>query len=179
MEKRLVGEQVDLHPTHQDDLAFLLQLWNDGEVMSYVGYPQGLGIDEQGMEAWFTRLGVDRGVDRKHWIVKDEQGERIGEAFYKVEQEYCDYRAENMVHVDIKLAKRFWKQGYAADALRTLTQHLFNNLGIETIVVSPNLANKAALKLYRYLGFKPENQFQVEETQMGHRVWALHKSKPL
>lgn len=80
------------------------------------------------------------------WIVENEQGEPIGEAYYKTEREYYGYRAEKMAGIDLKLAKRFWGQGYASDALRTLIRYLFEK-GFETIVVSPNLSNKAALKL--------------------------------
>jgi len=165
----------------------LQALWNDGTVMRYVGYPQGLGIDEQGMREWFERLKRHLGQDLKHWIVENERGEPIGEAFYKAECEYYGYlpaqqaasppnQAEKMAAIDIKLARRFWGRGYAADALRTLIRHLFEK-GFETIVVSPNLANEAALKLYERLGFKPKNRFWSEETGEEHQVWTLAKAK--
>lgn len=145
--------------------------------MRYVGYPQGLGIDERGMRGWFARLERRRGVDREHWIVEDEEGEPIGEAYYKAEREYCGYRAQRMAQVDLKLARRFWGRGYAGDALRTLIRYLFDK-GFEVIVVSPNLANEAALKLYRRLGFQPKNRFWAEETGAEHQVWALQRSRP-
>lgn len=77
-----------------------------------------------------------------------------------------------MAQVDLKLVRRFWGQGYATDALQTLIRHLFAK-GFETIVVSPNLANEAALKLYRRLGFEPKHRFWAEETGAEHQVWAL------
>ena len=44
--ENLKGLRVRLRPTQLEDLKFLQALWNDGEVMRYVGYPQGLGIDD-------------------------------------------------------------------------------------------------------------------------------------
>lgn len=56
----LKGAKIFLRPTQLKDLDFLQHLWNDGEVMRYVGYPHGLGIDEQGMREWFRRLEEHR-----------------------------------------------------------------------------------------------------------------------
>jgi RimJ/RimL family protein N-acetyltransferase len=167
-------------------LSFLQSLWNDGEVMRYVGYPQGLRIDEQGMQEWFEWLEQHRGIDREHWIIENGRGEPIGEAYYKAEHEYYGYppaqqvtsppnRAEKMAQIDIKLARGFWEQGYAADALRALIRYLFEK-GFETIVVSPNPANQAALRLYERLGFEPKHRFRSEETRAEHQVWVLQKA---
>ena len=176
--ENLKGLRVRLRPTQLEDLKFLQALWNDGEVMRYVGYPQGLGIDDRGIWEWFERLERHRGVDREHWIIENERGEPIGEAYYKAEREYCGFRAERMAQIDLKLAQSFWGQGYATDALRTLIRHLFVR-DFETIVVSPNLANAAALKLYRRLGFKQKNRFRSEETGEEHQVWALFRNLSL
>jgi RimJ/RimL family protein N-acetyltransferase len=172
----LKGSRIRLRSTGLDDLNFLRKLWNDGEVMCYVGFPQGLGIDKHGMIEWFKKLKRHRGVDREHWIIENGQGRPIGEAYYKAEREYYGYRAEKMAQVDIKLARCFWDHGYATDALRTLIRHLLGK-GFETIVVSPNLANEAALKLYGRLGFEPKNRFWSEETRAEHQVWALAKDR--
>jgi len=172
--ENLRGPRVRLRPTQLRDLEFLQALWNDGEVMHYVGYPRGLGIDEKGMREWFERLERHRGVDREHWIVEDERGEPIGEAYYKAESECCGYQAEKMAQIDLKLARRFWGRGYATEALQALIRYLFNK-DFETIVVSPDLANKAALKLYQRLGFEPKNRFRLEETGAEHQVWVLDR----
>ena len=168
------GERIVLRPTSRQDLSFLQALWNDGEVMRYVGYPQGLGIDGQGAWEWFQLLEEHRyrDRDREHWIVENESGRPIGEAFYKLEQDYCGYKASKMAGIDLKLAREFWGRGYASDALRTLVRYLFTQ-GFRVLVVSPNLANEAALTLYDRLGFEPKHRFWAEETKAEHQVWAL------
>ncbi len=173
------GQRVVLRPTCHEDLPFLQELWNDGAVMRYVGFPQGLGIDEHGLQKWFEKLEHHRQTerDREHWIIENKLGQPIGEAFYKAEQDYFGYKAEKMAGIDLKLARRFWGQGYATDALRTLARHLFEERGSETLVVSPNLANQAALKLYARLGFEPKNRFLSADTKAEHQVWALGKKR--
>ena len=156
-------------------MPFLQKLWNDGAVMRYVGYPQGLGIDEQGIQKWFEGLQSRRGVNCEHWVIENAEGEPVGEAYYKAESEYCGYQAEKMAQIDIKLARCFWGQGYASDALRTVIHYLFAK-GFARIVVSPNLANEAALKLYRRLGFKPKLRFRSKDTGEEHGVWVLENS---
>lgn len=174
---KISGEKVVLRPTRREDLPFLQELWNDGAAMRFVGYPQGLGIDEQEVQEWFERINRQRGQDHEHWIIESKQCEPIGEAFYKAEREYYGYRAEKMAAIDIKLAKHFWGRGYASDTLRTLAHHLFEERGFETLIVSPNLNNQAALKLYKHYGFEPQHSFYAEETKAEHQVWALRKAK--
>lgn len=176
-QRRLKGARVSLRPTKSGDLAFLQKLWNDGEVMGYVGYPEGLGIDEQGMCNWFEGLGAHRhrDQDREHWIVQVE-GKPIGEAYFRALEEFSGYKASGMAELDLKLAKKFWGRGYASDALRTLARYLFER-GFVVLAVDPNLKNKAALRLYERLGFEPKHRFWCEETKAMHQVWALPRER--
>ena len=169
------GERIHLRPTSFEDSEFLQKLWNDGEVMRFVGFPQGMGIDERGMREWFGRLEERRGRDREHWIVESPAGP-IGEAYYRATDEYCGYRASGMAELDLKLAKDFWGRGYGSDALRTLARWLFSQ-GFRVLVVSPNLQNKAALRLYARMGFEPKHRFRAEETEAEHEVWALTRER--
>ncbi len=170
---RLEGKRTTLRPTGPEDLTFLQALWNDGEVMRHVGYPLGLGIDEKGAREWFDRLEKSR--DREHFIV-EVAGEPIGEAFYRRCEGYCGYRAPKMAELDLKLKPQSWGRGYGSDALRTLATYLFAQ-GVETLVVSPNLENEAALRLYRRLGFTEKLRFRAEETGAAHAVFALTKER--
>jgi len=53
------------------DPGFLRELWDDGEVMRYVGCLQGLGIDERGMLEknllWFEEMGFEHQVRALRW----------------------------------------------------------------------------------------------------------------
>ena len=50
----ILGEQVTLRKTTQVDFDSLMKLWNDGRVMQWVGFPNGLGYDREAVEAWFA-----------------------------------------------------------------------------------------------------------------------------
>ena len=169
----LEGGRTVLRPTGPEDLAFLQALWNDGDVMRYVGYPKGLGIDEAKAREWLDRLEKSR--DREHWIVEVE-GEPVGEAFYRRCDEYSGYRAPKMAELDLKLKPESWGRGYGSDALRTLASYLFAQ-GVETLVVSPNLENEAALRLYEGLGFVEKLRFHAEETGAMHAVLSLTEAR--
>jgi len=99
-----------------------------------------------------------------------------GEAYYRAADEYCGYRALGMAELDLKLAKKLWGHGYGGDALRTLARWLFAQ-GFRVLVVSPNLQNKAALRLYERMGFEPKLRFRAEETGAEHEVWALREER--
>ena len=168
---KLSEKKIVLRPTGPEDLIFLETLWNDGEVMRYVGYPKGLGIDEEGMRTWFDGLAENRGRDREHFIIEIE-GEPIGEAFYRTCKEYHGYRVSGIAELDLKLKSQSWGRGYGSDALRILASYLFAE-GFKILVVSPNLENKAALRLYERLGFEAKLRFRAEETGAMHEVLAL------
>ncbi len=127
------------------------------------------------MREWFRRLEEHRQQDREHWIVEAEE-ESIGEAYYRAASESCGYRASGMAELDLKLAQKFWGHGYASDALWVLARYVFTQ-GFAVLVVSPNLQNRAALRLYERLGFEPKHRFWAEETGAEHQVWVLAKEQ--
>ena len=42
--------------TRKADLAELQRLWDDPEVMRWVGYPQGLAHDSETLRRWLARI---------------------------------------------------------------------------------------------------------------------------
>lgn len=53
---RARGDEVALRSTSVSDLPDLMALWNDGRVMKWVGFPDGLGYDATSVAQWFVRL---------------------------------------------------------------------------------------------------------------------------
>jgi RimJ/RimL family protein N-acetyltransferase len=51
----LVSERLVLRRTRKEDFAFLKDLWNDGCVMRWVGFPNGVGYTDESILAWFDR----------------------------------------------------------------------------------------------------------------------------
>lgn len=43
---------IVIEETTKDDLDNVMSLWNNGEVMNFVGFPEGLGMTKDKMERW-------------------------------------------------------------------------------------------------------------------------------
>jgi RimJ/RimL family protein N-acetyltransferase len=137
---------ITIKETMPDDLANVLALWNDGEVMKFVGFPEGLGETMEGMTKW---LGwIDKGrPKRNHYSVYAEGIGYCGEAFYNIDSAHS-----NTACLDIKLFPIARGKGIAAKALSYAIEQAFAN-GAFKVWVDPNPDNEKALALYRKLGF--------------------------
>ena len=58
---------ITIKETSLEDLKNVMDLWNDGEVMFYVGFPNGLGVTIEQLERWLAN-------NQKAWSLY----ERIG-----------------------------------------------------------------------------------------------------
>ncbi len=139
------GKQTQLLPVTPADLPFLQELWNQGEVMQYVGFPDGLGMTEAKMARWWEEC---QQWTATHLIVKDDQGRAIGESGW-------GFMGIPGI-LDIKLAQTHWGQGFASDVLDALLGHIFGQTRIDQVIVTPHPENQAARVLYRRFGFQPD-----------------------
>ena len=53
------GKRVRLRSTRKEDLPELVALWNDGDVMKWVGFPAGLGYDIEKASRWLTGMNAN------------------------------------------------------------------------------------------------------------------------
>lgn len=79
----LLGLRIRIRPTRHEDLPFLQALWNDGSVMRYQGYPDGMHASAADMERWWeTTRRVYRGLaslPSPHAIIETVEGTPLGE----------------------------------------------------------------------------------------------------
>lgn len=167
---------ITIHPTTAADLNDLQALWNDGDVMHFVGFPQGLGMTEEKMHQWFLWLNEGR-PQRDHFSIEAE-GVFCGESFYAID-------AHGFAALDIKLFAAARSKGIATQGLRHAIREAFNH-GAHTVWVDPNEANTKALTLYHRLGFstasRPSHQedtpgfvfLQLQKKDLGAR-WAVEE----
>jgi RimJ/RimL family protein N-acetyltransferase len=142
------GERILLRPTTSADLPDLLRLWNDGRVMRWVGFPDGLGYDQAKIEGWFKRLQAD--PCRHHYVVHSPAIGFCGEAYYAADL------AHRRASLDIKLLPEAQGQGIAFDALSTLISSIFETEpDIQAVWTEPSVQNLASRRLYTRCGLKP------------------------
>jgi RimJ/RimL family protein N-acetyltransferase len=148
-----------------DDLDDLLALWNDGRVMQWVGFWDGLGWGRDDVEAWLERMeGLD---DRRHFTLRTPGGDFCGECFYRVR----GHRAE----LDIKLMVEWQGQGLAQEAFRRLITMVFRSESeVTEIYTEPNKRNEPAQRLYARCGLSPEPR--PEELPQAESYWVLRRT---
>lgn len=139
---------VTLRATTEEDLPGLVELWNDGRVMRWVGFPDGLGYSLEDALGWWARLRAD--PRRHHFVVGAPGTSFAGEVFYRVE---ADTRRAG---ADIKLLPEAQGRGIATAALLDLCDRVFRDEpDVDEVWVEPSAENTAARALYARCGFEP------------------------
>ena len=136
---------IEVRETTAADLADVQRLWADGDVMKFVGFPDGLSQTAGQMQDWFRRI-VSRRPALNHFSIF-EDGEYCGESFYEIDA------AHRSAALDIKLFRSARGRGIAAAGLSHAVREAFRN-GAETVWVDPDPENLKAVALYERLGFQ-------------------------
>lgn len=146
-------DQILIKETGEEDLNNIMELWNNGEVMYYVGYPEGLGITMANLVSWLHKL-YKNNLSRHYSIYHKELG-YCGETFYSVDKEH------DLAALDIKLLPKAQGRGIGAYALSYAVSQVFYKELADRAYVDPHPDNRKAWNLYEKLGFlsKPRPVF--------------------
>ena len=135
---------IEIRETTIEDIKNIQRLWADGDVMKFVGFPDGLVETDEEMENWFRWIASNR-PGLNHFSIF-EDGNYCGESFYAIDAEH------HSAALDIKLFGSARGRGIAAAGLSHAIREAFRN-GAETVWVDPNPENTKAIALYKRLGF--------------------------
>ncbi len=139
---------LELQRTAKSDLPALMRLWNDGRVMRWVGFPEGLGYDQQQAKRWLANL--DANPLRHHFVIRSRKLGFAGELYYAADPSH------RMASLDIKLIPRAQGQGIATQALQAMIDLVFESEpDVDSVWVEPWPENLAAQKLYTRCGLMP------------------------
>lgn len=163
---------VIIRETTANDLVDIQQLWADGDVMKYVGFPEGLHKTSEDMRRWFDRIVSARPATNHFSVFEDDS--YCGEAFFAIDQQHG-----NSAALDIKLFRFARGRGIASAALSYAAEEAFKN-GAETVWVDPNPNNTKAITLYERLGFerKPMPAYLIGEEGVTSIYMELTRSIP-
>ena len=148
---------IAIRETTANDLVNVKQLWADGDVMKFVGFPDGLHETDEGMRKWFRWIVSSRPTTNHFSIFED--GVYCGETFFAIDSEH-----EDSASLDIKLFKFARGKGIATTALTYAIEEAFKN-GAKKVWVDPNPENTKAIALYERLGFarQPMPEHLIDE----------------
>ena len=143
-----------------EDIKCVQQLWADGDVMKFVGFPDGLHETDEEMQNWLRWIDSNRPALNHYSIYED--GKYCGESFYEIDEEH------KSAALDIKLFGFARGRGIATAGLSHAIKEAFRN-GAEVVWVDPNPENKKAIALYKRLGFQqkvfPKHLISEDEGQ--------------
>lgn len=140
---------IQITETQEKDLINIQKLWATGEVMKFVGFPDGLKKTQEEMKEWLS--WIERNRPRiNHFSIynSDENNNDVyyGETFYEIDSIHFS------ASVDIKLYEFARGRGIGTFALTYAINEAFKN-GANKVWVDPNINNIKAIRLYERLGF--------------------------
>ena len=136
---------IEVRETTVNELALVQGLWADGDVMRFVGFPEGLHQTDEEMQGWFRWIESKRPALNHYSIFED--GRYCGESFYEIDA------AHQSAALDIKLFSFARGRGIGTAGLSHAIREAFRN-GAKTVWVDPNPENAKAIALYKRLGFR-------------------------
>lgn len=149
------GLLTHIRNTQQQDIPFLQSMWNEGSVMRYKGYPDGMHVTQDSMQRWWETIqqsdeknASPASLSTSYCIIELHDHRPIGEISYA-------FDAHRRVSLDIMLAPKYYGHGYATDAVSNQLRELFSSTDVSTVLVEPTAANTAAVKLFQRCGFYP------------------------
>lgn len=135
-------------PTILDgDIDFFFKLWNNPEVMTLVGFPNGLDITRDQIRDPISKAD-DSEYDKKLLVRITDTGELIGECKLGTPDD------GGVSMTDVKLLPEFWGCGYGTEIKQGLVDYLFTHTSCNTIRATPNQKNIASQKMQKAVGGK-------------------------
>jgi len=133
---------IKIRETQINDMKNVQSLWLDGDVMRYVGFPEGLRESDDQMMNWLTEIEKSRPAVNHYSIYNGEK--YCGETFYRI------HASTGRAALDIKLFAEVRGKGIAKTALQFAIQEAFKN-GAVSAYVTPDPENSKAIALYEHM----------------------------
>jgi len=159
----LESERLFLTPLSMADIDRHFQ-WNNDREMSY--------LDGGGMRPWneIKQKAEFEGIlKEKSWmffsVILKDSGEHIGNVVLFDISEF-----HRRAFWGIKLAREYWRQGFAKEASRLILAYAFNDLGLVKLRSQTHSKNPASIRLQESLGFVQEGVLRREVYVRGEYV---------
>jgi RimJ/RimL family protein N-acetyltransferase len=138
-------DRLTVRQATEEDVGLFYALWTNPEVMSNVGYPQGLRITRLEISSMIEKQSNSE-FDRLLVIVSKATGDSLGECHMHRPN------SEGVAGTDVKLLPAFWGNKFGIEVKRALLAHLFAHTDCISVEASPNVDNVASIKMQEAVG---------------------------
>jgi RimJ/RimL family protein N-acetyltransferase len=175
----LETERLVLRDKREDDLEFAASLYEDPQVMRWIG--DGATLARGEVEARFARvLAIERAPGHERWdafkiVERKQDGARVGQAGLL----RAEIDGEPAVEIGWWLAPFAWGCGYATEAALALRDLAFGELGLERLSVVLYAGNLKSVAVARRLGAEHAGEAVYRGRQVTHYVVARDGERPV
>lgn len=171
-------ERLCVQVATAEDATFFHALWSDPDVMTWVGFPKGLGLSLGQVHAILARQGEDDSPFEKRLVViLTATGERIGECKLGLPN------ADGISNTDVKLLPQFWGNKYGVEIKRRLLDYLFAHTDCLAVEATPNKSNEASIAMQEAVGgvrvgegvFEPPESPHPERSSVPHYLYRVYR----
>ncbi|MDJ0980428.1 MAG: GNAT family N-acetyltransferase, partial [Kiloniellales bacterium] len=142
--RELLTSRLRLRGFRQDDLAALVAMNRDPEVMRYI---RAVGSEEEETRKAAALISDNQDKPLGIWAVEG----RDDGCFHGAAMLICLPEGDD-IEVGYRLVKAAWGRGLATEAALCLRDHGFEELGLEEIVAVADPGNTASHKVLRKIG---------------------------
>lgn len=171
MKKILNTRRTYLREMMLSDYEDLCEILQDVETM----YAYEHAFSDQEVMAWLNKQ-LERyqqdGIGL--WAIIDQETEQfVGQAGLT----YQDVKGKQEMEIGYLLKRKYWHQGYAAEAANACKEYAFDVLKAERVVSIIRDNNYASQRVAERVGMKPESQFikHYYDMVMPHLVYVIEK----
>ncbi|HEX2910739.1 MAG TPA: GNAT family protein [Chloroflexia bacterium] len=143
------GNLVTLRAVQPEDLLNWVKWFNDRAVTEYLArvYPYSQADAEK-----YWQKTQQNPQEILYSIVNSSNGEHIG----SINLRNIDWRSRNSELGVLLGAKECWGKGYGRDAVRTMCQFAFKELGLVRVYLYVRADHPSGIRSYSKVGFKQE-----------------------
>lgn len=159
-------ERLVLRDFHQEDLQAVHEYASDPEVVKYMPFgPNTLEDSQNFLDRAIGKQSVDPRTDYDLGVALKSEDRLIGGC-------RVNKTSENEAHLGYIYNRRYWGEGYATEAARSMVEFAFGELGLHRIYADVHLDNAGSIRVLEKVGMTLEGRRR--EYMMIHGEYADH-----
>jgi RimJ/RimL family protein N-acetyltransferase len=159
------GSHVRLRALEPEDWE-TFHAWDEDSQVARDCYWIPFPKSREAAKKWATEVSLaEPKGDVFRWVIENLEGEMVG----TINTHTCD-RRNGTFEYGIAIARKHWRKGYAAEAIRLVLRYYFRELGYQKVMVHIYDFNEASIRLHEKLGFQREGRLR----RMGYTQGKYH-----